>query len=182
MCGKSTGKSCNSISIPNFGRTYNRVIGRIKAFQFGSPDGFSGHVDNIDGIYVDGISITYDSAPRKHVWTYAIGYRQYVINGASTTSTCPSTGGADQPTFVGGNYFCSSGNPGPNWQSVLYTQPLWSNIQGECATDLCGGSNNLFFCAGLPDSTNSNLEVRFCMDEDLSNEDVRIETMDFFIQ
>ena len=50
-------------------------------YQYGSPDGFPpdlGGYDlvynpNINNIYVDGVSITYDSNPRKHVWTLGVG-------------------------------------------------------------------------------------------------------------
>ena len=160
----------------------SKVFGRIRAYQFGSPDAFNGHTHSIDGIYVDGISVTYGSSPRRYLWTYAIGYRRYYRpnNSPSLGSTCPSTGGHAQPTFVGDDYFCSSGNPGPGWQAVLYTDPLWANIQGDYS--FCGFGNNLYFCASLPTSSTADLEVRLCMDQALSDEDVRVETMDFYIQ
>ena len=180
LCGKNTGSSCNSVTIPTFGKTYNRVVGVIRAYQFGSPDCFASHGSDINGIYVDGISVTYDSAPRKHLWTYAIGIHNYVVDG-NHVNTCPSTGvGQAQPSFVEGDYFCSSGNPGPNWNAVLYTTPLWANIQGDCS--VCSFGNNLYFCVNLASPSNSDIEVRLCMDQDLNDEDVRIETMDFYVQ
>ena len=47
------------------------MCGRIKGYQYRFPDGFYG--TNIDSCYVNGISITYVSSPRKHIWTYAGG-------------------------------------------------------------------------------------------------------------
>ena len=183
LCGKNTGSSCNSVIIPTSGKSYTKVFGRIRAYQWGSPDAFQGRSSTItiDGNYVDGISVTYGSSPRRYLWTYAIGYRQYYRpnNNHNLDYTCPSTGGHAQPTFVGDDYFCSSGNPGPDWKRILYTTPLWANIQGHCT--FCGIGNNLYFCTNLGKSTNANLEVRLCMDQSLNDEDVRIETMDFYI-
>ena len=149
----------------------------MKLYQFGSPDGFLG--GNIDNVYVDGVSIT-RGRPRNHVWTYAIGFRQY--NPSPSPHTCPSTGsGRGQSSFVGDKYFCSSGNPGPQWSPELYPTPLPANILGDCAD--CG-NNDLFFCTKLDESTTDDLEVRVCTDgADLVNdEDIRIESMDFYVR
>ena len=47
-----------------------RVCGQLRGFQFGSPDGFRNGNKKIDSCYVDDISITYGSNPRKHIWTF----------------------------------------------------------------------------------------------------------------
>ena len=127
LCGKKTGRSCDSITISTEGQSYQEVRGKIKAYQFGSPDGFSTSAkDNIDSYYVDGISITYGQSPRKHIWTYAIGFRQFRANNPALP-TCPSTGGGQAPPgFVGDNHFCASANRGDpgqsrsDWAPVLY--------------------------------------------------------------
>lgn len=111
-----------------------------------------------------------------------MGYRQHVQGSSSTSNTCPSTGGGSVPPgFVGDRYFCSSGNPGPQWSPVLYKTPLPSNILGDC-TDC--EPKDLFFCVKLDSSTTDDLEVRVCTDgADLVNdEDVRIESMDFYVR
>ena len=183
LCGKKTGNGCDSIVISTGGQAYQEVRGKAKAYQFGSPDGFSTRED-INSNYVDGISITHGKS-RKHIWTYAIGFRRYRPS-TPHHSTCPSTGsGQGPPGFVGDNYFCSSansGNPGQersDWAPVLYPTPLWSNIRGDCSD--CGG-NDLFFCIKLPTPTSDDLEIRVCTDENLDNEDVRIESMDFYVR
>ena len=181
LCGKKTnGPSCDSVTIPTNGQSYSKVLGKVKAYQFGSTDCFKNHPQNIDSYYVDGISITYGSPPRKHVWTYAAALRQFIPNN-NPTNTCPSTGGGTGPwNFIGDDYFCSSGNPGPNWPSVLYSEyPLWSNIQGNCS--FCG-KNDLSFCVELEASTTDDLELRVCTDQPLSDEDIRIETIEFYIK
>ena len=181
LCGKKTnGPSCDSIAIPANGQSYKKVLGKVKAYQYGSPDCFQVHPEDIDSYYVDGISITYGSSPRTHVWTYAAALHQF-YPGKNIPNTCPSTGGGAGPwDFVGDDYFCASGNPGLGWQPVqLYTQyPLWSSIQGSCS--FCG-KNDLSFCVELETSTDDDLELRVCTDETLSNEDIRIESIDLYI-
>ena len=180
LCGKkSNGKGCDSVTIPTNGQSYSKVLGKVKAYQFGSPDCFFDHPQNIESYYVDGISITYGS-PRTHVWTYAAAWRQFYPS-YNPPDTCPSTGsGAGPWNFVGDDYFCSSGNPGTTWSAVLYTKyPLWSNIQGDCS--FCG-KDDLSFCRELDASTTDDLELRICTDEGLSNEDLRIEIIEFYIE
>ena len=191
LCGKSVGFRCiSAVVIPVNGQLYQQVRGKVKAYQYYSTDGFlrwsgstpTGGNDDIESAYVDGISITHGQSPRKHVWTYVVGWRQYSGERQTTRdkASCPSSGyGQSQPGFVGDNYFCSSGNPGPANSRQLFPTPLFSNILGTCSD--CG-SDDLFFCVNLPEPTTDDLEVRVCTDETLGNEDVRIESMDFYIQ
>ena len=179
LCGKKTGKSCDSITIDTGGKSYQEVRGKVRLYQFGAPDAFRDN-KNIDDVYVDGISITHGKS-RKHIWTYAVGFRQY-LPGYESYAICPSSGGnIDPPEFVGDNYFCSSGNSGPDWSAVLYPTPLPSNILGDCSD--CG-DNDLFFCVKLSASTTDDLEVRVCADDAdvVNDEDIRIEAMDFYIR
>ena len=46
----------------------NTSVGKLEVIK----DAFEPNSQSIDGIYVDGISISLGS-PRKHVWTYAAG-------------------------------------------------------------------------------------------------------------
>ena len=74
LCGK-TGRGCDSIKINVSGQSYQQVRGTVKAYQFGTTDGFLrwaggspiGGSDDIESAYVDGISITHGQSPRKHV-------------------------------------------------------------------------------------------------------------------
>ena len=112
LCGKRTSRSkpsCDSVIIPTYGKSYSRVRGMVRAYQYGSPDCFAAGGDDmdsygkIDSHYVDGISITHGRYPRKHVWTYAVAWRQYTFRN-NGLNTCPSTGhGKAQPGFVGDN-------------------------------------------------------------------------------
>ena len=185
-CGKGTnGAGCDSFTISTGGQGYTQVAGKIVGYQFGSPDAFGAGINNINSYYVDGISITHGQNPnRKHIWTYAIAVRQNVFPGASDNgNTCPSTGVGDAPpSFVGKDYFCSSASTTKNWQPIFYTTPLWSNILGDCATERSCGANLVYFCVTLPEQTTDDLEIRVCTNNVRSNEDIRIGSMDFWVQ
>jgi len=50
------------------GINYQQIYGQAKRYQKGAMDAFQHRRQGIDGVYVDGISITSGSS-RKHVWT-----------------------------------------------------------------------------------------------------------------
>ena len=56
----------------------------------------------IDDVYVDGLAITYDSSPHRHLWTYVSTHPE----GAG----CPCAD--SRPSFVQDHY-CKSGNSAP---------------------------------------------------------------------
>ena len=182
LCGKTTdGPGCDSVVIPAHGQYYDSVCGRLKGYQYASTDAFlSG---NIDGPYVDGVSITHGQNPRKHVWTFASGlvrYDQY--DRGLKPATCPGVGGTPQPAFVADNYYCSSGNPiTQNWAHILYDNPLWTSpaLNCQCSAAKCYG-DALLFCVKLPEATKDDLELRICTDQVLADEDIRIESFDFY--
>lgn len=179
LCGRPHNRhGCASITVQVRGQRYNQVRGRVIAYQYSSPDGFNTGSDSIDGVYVDGISITYGRNPRKHVWTLGAGLFSY----RKTSVSCPGTGyGHPQPAFVGNNYFCTSGNFATGWQRKLYDVPLWSTVTGNCRH--CNGRYNVpYFCAQLPQSTNQNLEIRVCGNQGIADEDIKIEAIELYIK
>ena len=133
----------------------------------------------IDKPYVDGVSITHGTSPRKHIWTYAAG--QY--EDRRITTSCPCSGGTSPPNFVGSDYYCESGVNFP-FSSILYSDdPLWDGqdcggFEGTC----CDPPNLPWFCKELPLSTTDYLEFRICGDENLSNEDNPIDLVQLYIQ
>ena len=40
LCGKKARSSCDSIIVPVNGQSYQTVRGKVKAYQFGTTDGF----------------------------------------------------------------------------------------------------------------------------------------------
>ena len=179
LCGKKVGFWPSHIAVPVNGQSYQQVRGKVTAYQYGKVDTFYPSVivyregnEGIDGTYVDGVSITHGQAPRRHIWTYAIG-----VSGRGG-GPCPRSGGAQPPEFVGQSYFCSTGTPASDFQAVRQFYPirLWSNLLGNCP------ENDLYFCVILPEPTTDDLEIRVLADEPLSNEDVYIESIELYIR
>ena len=103
-------------------------------------------------------------------------------NNAWKTYACPGfAGSAAQPSFVAANYFCASGNPETDtYQFKVYDEiPLWSNIRGNC--NECN-DNDLYFCVKLTEATTDDIEMRICTDQVTTDEDIRLETIDFYVK
>ena len=182
-CGKKTTAPCDSLSIPTFGFRYQKVCGRFRGYQFGSPDAFfrvSSPLRVEDG-YVDGVSITYGSpGKRQHVYTYAAG-----IFETWDRAICPCTGGgASPPSFVGSDYYCESGNPNAPWSPVWYSSDvLWDGQQcGGNEGTCCSPPDLPWFCKTFPTPISEDLEVRICTDQNLNDENVAIESFELYIQ
>ena len=93
LCGRRTDRSCDSVTFTTYGVQYQQVCGRVRGYQFGSPDAFNCNdlrscPTNIDVPYVDGVSITHGASPREHIWTYAAAHDGNRV----LQSTCPCTG------------------------------------------------------------------------------------------
>ncbi len=119
---------CTSIVFPTHSVRYSRVCGRIKAYQYGSPDAFDPYYDDRsrtidDAYYVDGVSITHGWNPRKHIWTFSAAVQEE--SGVSDIFTCPCTDTFTSytgvvPPYIGNDYFCETGNS-QAWQNILMT-------------------------------------------------------------
>ena len=114
-CGRMAGQLCSSFRVPTGSNSFRQVCGRFRAFQVGSPDGFTAFNApkpvTIDGPYVDGISITYmNEGKREHIFTYAGGVIENSAIG--NPNVCPCAGGTPVPLFVrNADHYCESGNP-----------------------------------------------------------------------
>ena len=187
LCGRRrTDRGCDSVSFPTYGVRYRQVCGRVRGYQFGSPDAFYDHGNcqgpcNISWSYVDGVSITHGHSPRKHVWTYAAGNYE----NRRELYTCPCTGGgASPPNFVGSDYYCESGLNAPPFSSSVHSDdPLWDGLDCNGLERTCCDPPNLpWFCKELPEPTTDDLEFRLCGDNIRTNEDTPIELIELYIQ
>ena len=186
LCRRPAGSSagCLSVIYNTFGYNYTAVCGQAKAYQFNSPDGFIAGV-NIEGVYVDGLSITYGS-PRSHIWSYACGLEQQRFYGAIST-VCPCNQGLVEsaPVFVGNDYYCESSLPiGQGWQHVLYANDvLWDGQ--DCLSQevsCCLVSKMPWFLKALGGNVNENIELRSCGDQSAWDEDTPIEVVEIYIK
>ena len=179
-CGrKSTNASCNSLIIPTSEASYKTVCGKFRGYQIGSPDGFNSG-PSIESYYVDGISITYGPpGNRRHVYSYAASAFESPYG---TTCLCAG-GGNPVPWFVGSDYYCESGNPTQQWTLQFYSSDvLWDRQQCRGYEGTCCNPLDLpWFCKTFPNTIHENLEVRLCMDEIATNEDVAIESFELYL-
>ena len=180
-CGRpvSSGGSCVGITLPSGNIEYCQVCGKVIGYQDGSPDGTVG--SNINGYYIDGISLTHGS-PRKHIWSFIGGFYE---NHSPSKCPCGTSGASNAPQFVGTDYYCESGNPNSYSQGdILYpNDPLWDgkgcgSVEGPCCTRSCIP----WFHKQLGYSTTDSIEMRLCCDEGTSNEDVPFNLVEIYVK
>ena len=189
-CGRATG-GANTHDSATFRVTrgeYNKICGKIRAYQYASPDGFpripSTLVATIDNAYVDGVSVTHGT-PRNHIWTFVAGTSEGDPN---SIGACPCDAKVDisVPSFVGDDYFCESG-VNRRWnQSRDYifhsNDTLWDGEDCLPSSTCCSQRNPPYFVKQLPTSTTDDIEVRICLDEVSFNENIAVELVELYVQ
>lgn len=196
-CGRTSAArhTCDSATFEVDGRSYSRVCGRVNAYQKGSPDAFDASVrgrggnpdQSLEGTYLDGLSLTHGpSGSRTHIWSFVSALHGNDSQLYSTTAytICPCintevTWPYRVPSFIGGNYFCDTGDADPVWSHTeVYTEdPLWDG-EGCGPTNACCQYNTPpWFCATLPQPTTDDIELRACHDEPITNEDILIRNL-----
>ena len=177
LCGNSNGTSpgCSSTLFHVYGIEYRGVCGKIIAYQYASTDAF-GVFDvsalirayDIDGNYVDGISLTHGSNPRKHIWTFAAALDEV---GTFPHFNCPCTNtslvdfATPPPSFVGNDYFCDTGSTN-RWEHTFYPDDtLWDGAGCGPANTCCSLNNPPWFLKQLPSTTTDDIEMRICRDQ-----------------
>lgn len=181
LCGRG-GSSCFSAMFNTYNINYTRVCGRVIAYQYSSTDAFVG--TSIESHYVDGVSLTHGlPGERQHIWTFACGLQE-TRNPGYPANSCPCVSETVVPSFIGDDYYCESGNPGPSFTGVLYDDPLWDG-QG-CGAPPCCELNDPpgapWFCKQLAQPTTDNIEARICSNQSPSNEDTPISLIELYIQ
>ena len=183
------GGGCQSTVFSTLGLNYSKVCGQLRGYQLGTPDAFFPYITNsllnIDGLYVDGVSITYGSAPRKHIWTYATGVNLVHID-AGLNCPCNTGIGFVSPSFVGSDYYCETGDNDNTCcdRSVLYSNDtLWDGQQcpGEEAP-CCTHPNMPWFSKTLSETTTEDIELRVCADQDVADEDTPVQVIELFVR
>ena len=176
----STDINCHSVNYSTNGLSYQKVCGRASAYQKASPDGFPG--GTIDDTYIDGISITH-GYPCQHIWTYAVGVVDSGPNSSCCTCPCAADPGPQPPEFVGLNYYCESGVDGPHWNCEYYlSDVLWDGAGCSASNMCCLDSNLPWFYRDLNITTQDDIEVRSCIDEEFYNEAVLITNLELYVQ
>ena len=190
-CGRpvTSSGSCVSVEFPSNGISYSQVCGRVTGYQYYSPDAVnivlgSNH-NNLNGDYVDGVSITRGS-PRQHVWTLmAANCEENCFS--DFIHFCPCGTGSVVPvqSFVGDNYFCESGVATGRYQQQLYTSdPLWDGQGcGSNESPCCNVTGIPWFHRDYGNTTTTDyIELRVCGDEGTDNEDVPVSYYEIYVQ
>ena len=128
---------------------------------------------------MDGVSLT-RGEPRQHVWTFAAGLQEH----GNLSSNCPCVTNAQLPTFVGNDYFCEAGvQLRTESTTLVYTNdPLWDGDGCRSSNPCCSFNNPPWFYKQLPQPTTDDLEMRVCRDEEVSNEDIALESVEIYVQ
>ena len=193
-CGRTNLASggCSSVTFDSYGLSYSNVCGKIIGYQFGSPSGFytpriSGN--SIESAYLEGVSLTYGKNPRKHIWSFANALLETGLYYNSGNHVCPcgdsrSTMQQFIPTFVGTDYFCEAGTQTFGHVGVFYgSDPLWDGAGCESQSTCCSFNNPPWFYKQLTNTTNDDVEMRICADEEATrNEDSPVELVEIYIQ
>ena len=163
--------SCTSVRFPSNGIRYSQICGRVVGYQYRTSDALDtthGHHNDINGPYVDGVSITRGSL-RNHVWTLIASWQ-------STYCPCSIGGGFSVQSFVGSHYFCeySSGFSNPLWdgQGCSYNDRVCCNAPGIPWFHRDYGST----------ITNDYIELRVCGDEGTGNEDAPVGYYEIYVK
>ena len=131
ICG--AGPKCSSVTYPSGGLSYCQVCGRINVQYSGTPDGLQPFISqrpsstSLDDNYVDGVSLTYGTCPRSHIWTFSAKY------GHRCSMRC-----ATDWDFVNSDYSCMECINSAFKQETFYrnlTQPTTDDIEMRLCRD-----------------------------------------------
>lgn len=178
--------ACVSVFFSSNFMQYNKVCGRINAYQDISPDAFWPYINDqtrtIDDPYVDGISLTYGFSPRKHIWTFAAGVEDVGNSPFHCPCSSPSYRGV-VPSFINNDYFCESAELSPRFQNKIYSDnPLWDGAGCAQTSTCCSLNNPPWFYKSLPEPTRDNIEIRTCSDQHQNDEEVLLSMLEIYVQ
>ena len=181
VCGRRVDNQCSSVEFATTkSYNYTQVCGIVQGYQFGLTNAFGpsyySHT-NIDGPYLDGISIT-AGQPRQHLWSYAAARNE--IFGI----TCPCNNnnthyGQHVPDFVGEHHYCESGFSGSPNSNTAWDDPLWDGAGCTAAGNECCERYGWFHRVIPP--TTDDIEVRWCSNDPRANEDVYTDLVEIWV-
>ena len=174
---------CSSASFSTNGISYQRVCGRARGYQKGDTVAFYGsqppYSKTIDESYVSGLSITYSSNPRQHIWTFASGRGERYNN----VWNCPCSvyGGYSPSSFVNNNYYCESGSQyQPDYDAYFLNDTLWDGA--GCVDNCCDDTTQPWFHHQLNQATQEDIEARICDEGPFSCMATLIDQLELYIQ
>ena len=174
--------TCTSANFSTNGISYRRVCGRARGYQKGDTLAFYGAYYSpewsIDRDYVSGLSITYSSNPRQHIWTFASGRGER--NYDRWNCPCSVNGGYGPPSFVGRNYYCESASWYSPGKAYYFNDTLWDGA--GCVDNCCDDTTQPWFYRQLNKTTQDDIEARICTAYVFSDASVLIDQLELYIQ
>ena len=179
--------NCSSANFSTNGISYQRVCGRARGYQKGDTIAFYGthsfYSRTIDEDYVSGLSITYNSNPRQHIWTFASGRGEKHSN--EFNCPCTTTAALSPPSYVGNNHYCESAS----WYSIAdndhynahyFNDTLWDGA--GCMDNCCDDTTQPWFYRQLNQTTQDDIEARICAHGPFSTRSTLIDQLELYIQ
>ena len=166
------------------------MCGQLRGYQYATTDAFRAYTLNsslgLNEAYVDGASITYDTAVPKHIWTYATGIATNVTREDRKDALCPcnSDSTAQVPPYVGSDYYCDTGNNAvdPQFNVFFPNDPLWDGQQCDgVEAPCCTHPNMPWFTKTLNKITNEDVQLRLCSNQYLSDELTLLQSITLYV-
>lgn len=184
-CEKTTdGYGCDAVLFQPGTTVFSRVYGRVIGIQIGTGD-IPSQGAGIDDPYLDGVSLSLNTQPRTHIWSF-MSYTSEFFN------ECPcSTGSSNTPLpFIGDDYFCESGAntmdvPG---DKSFPDDPIWDGencreTEVGCCDIGASPRSPPWFYKELPQPTEGQaVELRICTDQPSHDESVGVRLIELYVQ
>ena len=141
--------------------------------------------NDINGVYVDGVSITYGSSPAcKHIWTYANGVDFRSNPPSIYVCPCNNVSNPQVPSYVGSDYYCETDSNQYMCCDLIQQSddPLCNGQQCIGPEAPCCTNPNLpWFLKTLSETTTEDIELRVCADENVANDDTPLQVIELFV-
>ena len=170
--------TCSSANFSTNGISYQRVCGRARGYQKGNTIGFH-RSHGLDESYASGLSITYSSNPREHIWTYASGRGER--DDSAFNCPCSLSNYVNPPSsFVGNNYYCESAPWYFSLHLYFFNDTLWDGA--ECVDRCCNNTTQPWFYRQLNQTTQDDIEARICAGDSFLYGATLIDQLELYIQ
>ena len=174
---------CSSANFSTNGISYQRLCGRARGYQKGDTGAFYGihpsYSRAIDEDYVSGLSITYSSNPRQHIWTFASGRGEKYND--KFNCPCTTTTALSPPSYVGSNYYCESASwYDSDYDTYFFNDTLWDGA--GCIDNCCDDTTQPWFYRQLNQTTQDDIEARICAHGNFIHRSTLIDQLELYIQ
>ena len=179
-----SGAQFSSVYYDTYHMNYSFVCGRAIGYAYYVPYAFyyaTRSYKSINQPYVGGLSITYRIRDqRKHIWSLAGGYTD---PGDGGNHNCPCAGKStySTPHFVNDDHYCESGSHSTAAAKWYMDNPLWDGQGCHSSSRCCDNSRLPWFWRTLPDTANSDIEVRWMDPQGHNYGIVGIEQLELYV-